>query len=95
MRSSDRTRASSSAWSNGLVMKSSAPASIAATFSWSPLAVIITIGRKLRRRVGAQPPADLVAVHPRHDDVEQDEVGRLGGDLARAPPRPSSRPRTA
>ena len=47
MRSSDRTRASSSAWSNGLGMKSSAPASIAATFSCSPLAVTITIGRKL------------------------------------------------
>ena len=28
--------------------------------------------------VGAQRPADLVAVHPGHDDVEQHEVDRLG-----------------
>ena len=39
------TRASSSPWSNGLVTKSSAPASMARIFSWSPLAVIITTGR--------------------------------------------------
>jgi hypothetical protein len=45
-RTSERTRASSSAWSNGFAMKSSAPASIDATFSWSPLAVIMTTGRK-------------------------------------------------
>jgi len=45
MRSSERTRASSSDWSNGLAMKSSAPASMAASFSCSPLAVIITTGR--------------------------------------------------
>ena len=38
-------------------------------------------GQQGRGRVGPQPPADLVAVHPRHDDVEQYEVGQLGGDL--------------
>ena len=27
--------------------------------------------------IGPQPPAHLVAVHPRHEDVEQDEVGPL------------------
>jgi hypothetical protein len=43
--SSERTRASSSAWSNGFVTKSSAPASIARRFSCSPDAVIITTGR--------------------------------------------------
>jgi hypothetical protein len=46
IRSSERSRASSSAWSNGLLTKSSAPASIAATRWASPLAVIITTGRK-------------------------------------------------
>src|SRR3954469_23081143 len=45
MRSSDPTRASSSLWSNGFASRSSAPASIAASFSCSPLAVIITTGR--------------------------------------------------
>ena len=70
-----RTRASSSAWSNGLVTKSSAPASMARSFSWSPLAVIMTTGRNAVRVV-ADAAAHLVAVHPRHQDVEQDEVGR-------------------
>ena len=32
-------------WSNGFWMKSSAPASRAGTFSWSPLAVIMITGR--------------------------------------------------
>ena len=61
-RTSERTRANSSAWSNGLVTKSPAPASIAATFSWSPLAVIITTGRNSVRGSRRRPPADLVAV---------------------------------
>ncbi len=47
MRSSDRTRASSSAGTNGLVTKSSAPDSSAPAFSCSPLAVTITTGMKL------------------------------------------------
>src|SRR5579859_2222579 len=44
MRTSDATLASSSAWLNGFWTKSSAPASSAVTFSWSPLAVIMTTG---------------------------------------------------
>src|SRR6516164_410002 len=44
-RSKDFTRANSSAWSNGLVTKSSAPASKAWSLSFSPLAVIMTTGR--------------------------------------------------
>ena len=32
-------------------------------------------------RIGAQPLAHLVAGEPRHHHVQQDEVGRLGGDL--------------
>ena len=44
-RASDATLASSSPWLNGLLTKSSAPALMAASFSCSPLAVIITIGR--------------------------------------------------
>ena len=74
MRTSERTRASSSAWSNGLVTKSSAPASSAATFCCSPLAVTITTGRYAVRGLGPDPPAHLVAVHPRHHDVEQHQV---------------------
>ena len=32
------------------------------------------------RRVGADRAADVVAAHSRHHHVEQDEIGRLGGD---------------
>jgi hypothetical protein len=32
------------------------------------------------RFVLANAPADLVAVHPRHLDVEQDEIRRIGDD---------------
>jgi hypothetical protein len=46
IRRSERTRARSSACSNGFATKSSAPASIALRRSCAPLAVIITIGRK-------------------------------------------------
>ena len=44
MRTRERIRAISSAWSKGFAMKSSAPDSIALIFSCSPLAVIITTG---------------------------------------------------
>ena len=57
-RTSERTRASSSACSNGLVTKSSAPASMLRSFCSSPLAVTITTGRnevvgsaRIRRQV--------------------------------------------
>ena len=45
-RTSERTLASSSALLSGLVTKSSAPTSIARTFSASPLAVTMTTGMK-------------------------------------------------
>ena len=68
-------------------MKSSAPASIARTFSASPLAVTMTTGRKDVVGVRADPAAGLVAVHPGHHDVEQHDVGQL---LARAASSASS-----
>ena len=31
-------------------------------------------------RVGLEPPTDLVTIHPRHHDIEQDQVRRMGRD---------------
>ena len=75
---------SSSSWSNGFGMKSSAPASIAFVFS-GPIARRDHDHRQHRRLLAlAEPPADGVAVRLRHHDVEQDEVRlRRLGELER------------
>ena len=82
MRSSERTRASSSGWLIGLVRKSSAPASMPLTRSVRGIERGHHDDRQEpRRRVGAEPPADLVAAHLRHHHVEQHQVRLLGRDL--------------
>ena len=67
-------------------MKSSAPASIEWIFSWSPLAVTMTTGRKavagslrIRRQTS-------YAVEVRHHHVEEHQV-RLGGRELEPGPR--------
>ena len=62
----------------GLVRKSSAPESSAALW----VAEIAERGQEQDRRVAADgeradPAAGLEAVHPRHQHVEQDQVGPL------------------
>ena len=42
------------------------------------------IGIALQRRVGLDPPRRLVAVHHRHLDVHQDQVGLVLGRLGHA-----------
>ncbi len=71
-----RTRANKAESSTGLVRKSSAPASSPATRSegWSS-AVTITTGTCAVRGFGLDAAADLEAVHARHHDVEQNDVG--------------------
>ena len=66
---------------NGFAMKSSAPASIAFVFSGRlMLDVTHDHGQHARwPRRARRLPAHLVAVEPRHEDVEQDEV-RLFAD---------------
>ena len=81
MRSSDLTRASSSAWLTGLVRKSSAPASSPLTRSCAGSSAVHHHDRQHAvRRVGADRAADLVAAHARHHHVEQHQVGLLGVD---------------
>ena len=73
---------------NGLLRKSSAPASKPRTLlSTSERAVSITTGMKQVGRDALQPPADLEAVEARHHDVEQDRLRRARGDRLRAPRR--------
>ena len=84
IRTSDLTRASSSAWSNGLVTKSSAPASMACRFSWSPLAVIITTGRNSVRgscRIRRQ------TSYPSRPGMKMSRRTRSGGSLGHEPQR--------
>ncbi len=77
IRASDATRASSSLLSKGLVTKSSARdrgAPAAVRFRWPSS----SRRKEFRLRRGSDPPADLVPVHARHHDVEQDEIDVLG-----------------
>ena len=81
MRSSERTRASSSAWLIGLVRKSSAPASRPFTRSCAGIERRHQHDRQHGvRRVGADRAAHLVAAHAGHHHVEQDQVGPLRRD---------------
>ena len=73
IRSSDRTRVSSSLWLNGLGMKSSAPASIAFVFSWPMLDVTMITGSTAVSSF-ARSGADRVTVDAGHHHVEEDEV---------------------
>jgi len=87
-RTSERTRANSSACSKGLVTKSSAPASMARSFCSWPLAVTITTGRKevasfARQGVQADNlaiwdpgavPAGLYLAHVRFRGAKNDHV---------------------
>ena len=74
MRSSDRTRASSSLWSNGLAIEV-----VRAGLDRRELLLLAARRdhhhrQEARRLVRADAPADLVAVHLGHEDVEQDEA---------------------
>ena len=76
-----RIRASSSGWRNGLLRKSSAPASSPSTTSSSvDRPVSRMIGTVSGPDVGTEPTSDLVAVQPRQTDVEQHEVRRMLAD---------------
>ncbi len=78
IRSIERTRAASAAWSTGFVRYSSPPASSPATTSFeSAIAVTMMIGVNGNVGVGAQAPAYLDAVELGHHDVEQDQVRRM------------------
>src|SRR3954453_4109754 len=84
MRESDATRARSSAWSNGFCTKSLAPP-LSDSPRPQPLDPLLrTAGRDHHDRdergplVRPDPAAHLVAVHAWHQDVEEDEVDRMG-----------------
>ena len=80
MRSSERTRAISSAWLTGLLRKSSAPASMPLTRSCSgSSAVTSTTGSTAVRRVGADRAAHVVAVEP---GIITSSSTRSGGSAA-------------
>jgi hypothetical protein len=80
-----RTRARTTATLNGLLMKSTAPASSARVSSsgWFSAVTKMT-GMSCSRGEALQRVADRVAVHAGHDGVEQDQVRLLfQGDLER------------
>ena len=92
MRSSERTRASSSGWLTGLVRKSSAPASMPLTRSCcGSSAVTSTTGSSAVRRVGADRAADVVAAHARASSRRAARGPAAPRRPSRAPPRPTPR----
>ena len=81
IRSTSRSRCSGE---NGLVRKRSAPASGPRSAGSSESPVSITIVASAVAGVGAQPPAGLDPVQPRHVDVEEDDLRlHLDGALER------------
>ena len=94
IRSRDFTRTSSSSWLNGFGMKSSAPASIAFFFSGPMLEVTMITGSTAVVLALAERLAYRVSVHPRHDHVEQDQIGPLPLDELERLARRTSRSRT-
>ena len=72
---------SSSCGLNGRPIKSSAPASMAFTLSWSPLEVSMITGRRRVAAILAEAPAHVVPGHVGHEDVQKHEVRVLGVQL--------------